>query len=257
MNTLLELVILYFNSSFKNDIYNNIAQYIMQNLYLVKDMSITDLAKSCYTSTTSISKFCKLFNYDSYKEFKKDLVSTHEAKLRQLEYRHQEVKIENIYQIYKLASADEEIIKLEELLSISNSISNIMFKSKRIILFGAVYPLSIAFNFQGDLCALGKPVFCKHTMLSFNDFSLNKGDLAIIITVTGRYVKTRIVEFNTIFFSDAKKIIISQNTDFCDSNIIEFNIPLPGNKEIIEMNYCLMAVFDLIKYQYYQNYHFV
>lgn len=58
MNTVLSLIIMISQNTIRKDNMNFIASYIIDHLYEIDAMSIKTLAENCYTSTTSIIKFC-------------------------------------------------------------------------------------------------------------------------------------------------------------------------------------------------------
>lgn len=47
----------------------NIFNYIIKNMHLVKDMSIRELAQTCFVSTTTLFRFVKKFGYEGYADF--------------------------------------------------------------------------------------------------------------------------------------------------------------------------------------------
>lgn len=47
----------------------NILGYVVKNMHLVKSMSIRELAKECFVSTTTLFRFVKKLGYDGYSEF--------------------------------------------------------------------------------------------------------------------------------------------------------------------------------------------
>lgn len=51
------------------DVEKSIADYLLQNGYEVKNMSISDLAKRTYSSPATITRFCRKLDLDGYKKF--------------------------------------------------------------------------------------------------------------------------------------------------------------------------------------------
>ena len=56
----------------------NLFNYIIKNLHIVKDMSIRDLSEKCFVSTTSIFRLVKKLGYQGYAEFSQALRDTEE-----------------------------------------------------------------------------------------------------------------------------------------------------------------------------------
>ena len=48
------------------DVEKSIADYLLQNGYEVKNMSISDLAKRTYSSPATITRFCRKLDLDGY-----------------------------------------------------------------------------------------------------------------------------------------------------------------------------------------------
>ena len=67
------------NSELINSNNYRIAKYILENMRALEDISITELAKECYVSNSSISRFCRDIGLRDYNELKSQI-----AKYRQL-----------------------------------------------------------------------------------------------------------------------------------------------------------------------------
>ncbi|QBQ07771.1 MurR/RpiR family transcriptional regulator [Spiroplasma gladiatoris] len=50
-----------------------IAKFILDNIFLVSNMSITNLSKETFVSPTTINRFCKTVGFEGYKEFQFEL----------------------------------------------------------------------------------------------------------------------------------------------------------------------------------------
>lgn len=61
----------------------NIMTYVIKNMQAVKNMSIRDLASTCFVSTTTIFRFVKKLGYEGYAEFI-DALSKTEAETRKI-----------------------------------------------------------------------------------------------------------------------------------------------------------------------------
>ena len=57
-----------------NDVYGQAARIILANIYKIPDCKITDVAAMCYVSTATISRLCRKLNYESFAEFKNDVI---------------------------------------------------------------------------------------------------------------------------------------------------------------------------------------
>ena len=136
-----------------------------------------------------------------------------------------------------------------------STICEAIFKAKRVILIGALYPLSIAVELQTDLITFGKPVIQYH---SFDkDVVLDENDVTIFISATGRSMN---------YFVDIKKelrvdlstsILITQNKTYelDEYKISDYVIHVPGKFDGINFNYQIMTICDLLRVHYYQQYY--
>ena len=63
----------FINTTNVNDVYANAARKILQNIYLIPECTITDVADLCFVSTATISRLCRKLNYESFADFKMDV----------------------------------------------------------------------------------------------------------------------------------------------------------------------------------------
>lgn len=61
------------NSELINSNNYRIAKYILENMRALEDISITELAKECYVSNSSISRFCRDIGLRDYNELKSQI----------------------------------------------------------------------------------------------------------------------------------------------------------------------------------------
>ena len=66
----------------------NLFNYIIKNLHIVKDMSIRDLSEKCFVSTTSIFRLVKKLGYQGYAEFSQALRDTEEESRKNLHHNY-------------------------------------------------------------------------------------------------------------------------------------------------------------------------
>ena len=76
MNTVLSLIIMLSYTSLKKDINYTISKFIIENVDRIHKMTIRQIASECYTSTTSVLKFCHLLGFENYTMFKSHFVNT-------------------------------------------------------------------------------------------------------------------------------------------------------------------------------------
>ena len=97
MNTVLSLIVMLSQNTLKNDITNTIACYIIEHINEMPDKSIKQLSEDCFTSTTSINKFCALLGFNSYSEFKMQLISNFKTRKIQLKDKHEQLSLDDLF----------------------------------------------------------------------------------------------------------------------------------------------------------------
>jgi len=146
----------------------------------------------------------------------------------------------------------EKTMSDDEMMEIISEICEHFYHAKRIVLFGALYPLSIAVELQTDMITFGKPTIQYH---SFDPIRLTKDDVAIIMSATGRsldyYLK---MDFN---LPECYSVLITQNKKYL-KKVINPNtrvVVMPGKFESVDYNYQIMSICDLLRLRYFQQYY--
>ena len=100
----------------------NIMTYIVKNMHAVKNMSIRDLANTCFVSTTTIFRFVKKLGYEGYSEFIDAIIET-EAETRKIHIpsviqneNYRDSYLKNIIEAVKVIT-DEKIEKFQSIMS--------------------------------------------------------------------------------------------------------------------------------------------
>lgn len=100
----------------------NIMTYVIKNMHAVKNMSIRDLANTCFVSTTTIFRFVKKLGYEGYSEFINAIIET-EADSRKIHIpsivekeNYSESYLKNIIEAVKVIT-DEKYDKFESIMS--------------------------------------------------------------------------------------------------------------------------------------------
>ena len=65
----------FLNTTSIHDVYFKAAKTILLNIYKIPDCTITEVADMCYVSTATISRLCRKLNYESFADFKKDVIN--------------------------------------------------------------------------------------------------------------------------------------------------------------------------------------
>lgn len=154
-----------------------------------------------------------------------------------------------------LIQSMEKDMSDQEMLDYVSCICEQIDRHQRIILVGALYPMSIAVEFQTDLITFGKNVVQFHNFDPNMQFS--KKDMIIFISATGRAMKGFLSSRSDLRPEAADSLLITQNPAYAteEHKISDFVLKLPGKYDGLNFNYQLMQVFDLLRIQYYQQYY--
>ncbi len=154
-----------------------------------------------------------------------------------------------------MVKAMEKDISDQEMLERLYVLCGQMEKHRRIVLVGALYPMSIAVEFQTDLITFGKNVVQFHNYDPTLTFT--EEDMLIFISATGRAMKGFLNSRGDLSPERATSLLITQNPIYMrpEHKISDYILRMPGRYDGVNFNYQLMQIFDLLRIQYYQQYY--
>ncbi|MBQ0065491.1 MAG: MurR/RpiR family transcriptional regulator [Firmicutes bacterium] len=186
----LPIVLLSTMASERKDSTNNeIARFLLSHYEEVKNLGISELAKVCHVSNSSISRFCKEIGLEGFAELKELLTTTNFYFERQsLKNNSLQRLQENANLVKKSIEQVEKSVNMEAIISLCEDIRYY----QNISSFGLLKAETVAMNFQSDMLMLGKQVY---TSVSFQHqldhiLSANSDELIIIFSYTGSYFET-------------------------------------------------------------------
>lgn len=247
MNILLSRILTYLNGTLFHDYHYKICTFIIFNYLSIEDMDEQEFLEKGLFKKEELYSFIALLGFDDYETFKSKLVNDHQVRFNQIRVRMIDAKKEDILEKVDTTYTNEEILTMVD------SICEDFYNSKRIVIFGALYPISIAVELQTDMISLGKPFIQYHT---YDPIVLNENDVAIVISATGRYLDGFRKTKEEVQIDQAKQILITQNKKYVkDDNSSNKVIYLPGRFDSIDFNYQIMAICDLIRITYFDKYY--
>ena len=119
-----------------------------------------------------------MLGFDDYDTFKAELLRSHMIRLDQIRARMLGVNSEQLIDEMEKSCSNEV---MSEYIS---TICEAIFKAKRVVLIGALYPMSVAVEFQTDLVSFWETVIQYHNF--DKDISLMKMMLLFCVSATGR-----------------------------------------------------------------------
>ena len=248
MNTVLSLIVMLSQNTLKADITNTIACYIIEHMDEMHDKSIKQLSEDCYTSTTSINKFCSLLGFNSYSEFKTQLLSNFKTRKMQLKDKHEQLNVDDLF--CKINEISEEKIDKTIFFEMINYLVELIKEKKKIYFYGAVFPLALTQAFIEDMSVMNVVVFNKQLSRGINDFDCHKG-VHIILTLSGRYLETKRSEYNKLCQINKPTVLISKEKEYIGN--VTMNIPMPNTKSTDYDDIILLLLLDIIKLKYYES----
>ena len=221
MNLLLSRILTYLNGTLLYDSHYQFCKFIIYNYLELEDLSFNEVSLKSGISKKDILDFCILLGFNDYESFKAKLVRDHMIRLDQIRARMLGVSSEKLINEMEKSCTNET---MKEYISI---ICEAIFKAKRVILVGALFPMSIAVEFQTDLVTFGKPVIQYHNF--DKDINLDENDVTIFISATGRSMNSFIQIKKELGVDKATSILITQNKTyvFGEHKIADYVIHVP------------------------------
>lgn len=255
MFNLLIILLSAINSESKGSNNYRIAKYLIENIDNLEDLTLTELAKNCFVSNSSISRFCKDIGFNDFNTLKNQLA------IYPIELSHAKNKFN--YQGYNpdslcLSYIQSVINNLHSLYneSFEQSILNLVndiYNYKEVAAFGYLNSQNTALNLQYDLQTSGKTIYTCLKYIEQAEFIKNSDEntLIIIFSESGTY-------FDRVFnrnkpFKDLKnkpKICLVTSNSNITYPFIDSYIRCHNNGDYSSKPYPFMVVADLLCIQY-------
>jgi DNA-binding MurR/RpiR family transcriptional regulator len=223
----------------------DIAKYILQKGNEIKNINITELAKVTGTSSSSITRFCKKINCDSFVDMKIKISSTQQ----EIPLKQGEKIFDDVYNFYnKVISNTIKIIEKEKIIKVVNLIKS----AQRISIYGVGSSGLTVIEMAQRLLRMGLNVTSitdSHMML-INSSVTSNVDLVIGISTSGN---TKDV-VNALRISKRNNGTIVSITSFADSEIAKisdttlfvYNSSFVDNNRFVNSQFAIMYLIDVI-----------
>ncbi len=192
----------------------NIFNYVVKNMHIVKDMSIRELSKECFVSTTTLFRFVKKLGYEGYGGFISAVGET-EKESRKIHIpsiihddNYRDSYLKNVVEAVKVIT-DEKI----------NAFHAIMGRYPHIFILAEGLSSEVARYFSRLLVSIGYNVEIPSEEYEFSSLlrRVKRDDVLLILSYTGN--NQRIVHHVERIFAIATPTIISFTR--ADNNIIQ------------------------------------
>lgn len=236
------------NGCLVDDYLYQLGLFIVQHYENMADYDLNTLTKETALTKEQIIEFCQLLGFDNYETFQSQLLVDHMLRSQQIHSRMMEIKVQDFIQHLDSDYERKQLSKQIE------NICKLLFKSKRIVLMGSLYPMSISVEFQTDFITFGKEVVQYHHFLK--DFEFHQDDVIIFISATGRSMESYLKNKKDQHIQDAHMILMTQNVKYVKQLTPTYQvIQVPGKFDGIQFNYQMMLLFDILRICYYHQYY--
>ncbi len=257
MNYLFYRLVLFVNTSSKDDLNYTIADFILKNIAAIADMNIVVFANTCHVSPASISRFCRKLGYDDYIHLKMECAKFTSSKA--IDYYNPDM-LKDPHEAGKeyLESAAGRITEQIDLLDWENieELVKDIFDANGVAFFGSHFSHSIAQLIQTSLLS------CNKYSIAKNDYDqqvriakgLTEQDIAITISVRGSYLGSTSRLKRAIEKSGAKSVLITANHDPKLLKEYDRIIYISSDEDLYMGRFMLLSFAELLS-QMYVTYH--
>ncbi|MFQ7798608.1 MAG: MurR/RpiR family transcriptional regulator [Coprobacillus cateniformis] len=249
MDIVISRILKYLNGCLDNDHMYQIGLFIVRHYVDMEDYSLERLMKEGQFSEAEVLDFCVHLGFHTYEDFQEQLLADYMLRISQIRARMLGTSAEQMLEQLDISYSRDELVQTLE------TICEYIFKHRRVIIIGALYPMSIAVDFQTDFITFGKEVIEFHHF--DKDFRFQEEDLVMFINATGRTLDAYIKENKDLNICDANIVLMTQNVKYRNFENIcaDYVIQVPGKFDGIQFNYQIMLLFDILRIYYYQKYY--
>ncbi|WP_296878034.1 MurR/RpiR family transcriptional regulator [Thomasclavelia sp.] len=233
----------------------NIARCLLKNLDKIKKKtSLQEISEICYTSPSSISRFCQKLGYTSFNDFKADYLGVQEELNETILDNSAFSKI-NISSFLNKINASFSTIDTDKLNQSIDKLCDAIHNSKRIFIFATHIPGDLANILQRALLTAGKYVEFyprKEHQIELAK-QIRQNDLCLFISLEGTLLMEKAITIPAII-SLANNILITQNSQIKFSQQFNDTIVLGNHDDENLGKYKLLFFIDCLINQYYNKY---
>ncbi len=162
-----------------------LSKYFIQNLYLIPESNIYQIAEDCNVSRASIRRFSKSLGFENFAHMKR-LIRNHSPQNEIIsDKNYRELLTGNLIRI---ANELDERMDTHEIDVICNRIKN----SDDLFIFASKTSMSNARDFQIELASKGKLAYIIDDVVGSNPMlnKIKKDDYVITLSITGLFAKS-------------------------------------------------------------------
>lgn len=249
-----------------HDVYGAAAKIILQNIYKIPSCNIVDVAKMCYVSTATISRLCRKLNYESFADFKNDVINSlnyfnqdakrflYDYQLPEKEtiYEGKEVFREHFQNVINNLQQTYDNIKYEDLMLVVDK----MYESKKIYFFGNFFTQSVSMQFQIALSYLGKDCMAMYSLEQQKEVisEVGENDLIIVSSIAGSFLKEQLDTMRMLSKTPAYIIVITQAQEFPYCDKVDKILKVGNNHHSLIGKFSITYIFEVLEALYHLKY---
>lgn len=251
----------YLNNAKERDVFYYAASTILEHIDEIPDLSIGQVAELCFASPATISRLIRKLNFESFNEFKHEVIKSinDRDRIDTLRYgnepfekypnvSHDEIKndfkdaiIENIeFTHQKVTTKDiDEIVDMID-------------ACHRVIFLGFNTGQYMSSQLQGTLAGFNKAIVShgnERLQLEVLE-DIHEDDLIILSSITGNYFKYKSAAMEMLKKSKAKKIIITQAYEVGEASKADKVIQIGKTNDSYIGKFSMMMIFEMIEMFY-------
>lgn len=257
---LLENLIFIINHSRKYDKNYQIAWTLLHDVDKIE--GIYELADQCGVSPSAITRFCHEIGVDNFQLLKTNFSSTKKIYKRAFFMTRKDVdlysdepekafseQIERSLKVFQRTRETFDYHKVDKILAL-------LHRSRRVVLVGAMTSLFIAQQLQFKLmllnCFVEAPTYLQAQKAAIA--GLNKEDMVILFTSTGKINEYQIELIEEMIKSDAKIVVITQNDNVPFTDLVDQLLVIGSSECHAEGYYVFLALTDYMAKRYFMKY---
>lgn len=250
MNTVVSVLLLIVCSSFKNTSEYVIANYLLENLYHICDISRANVCEDTGISNRTLIAFCVTLGFKNYSDLKLTIIKTIDVRKLQMKVHINNMNVKSLLvAMNALSTVDFDEVKFEKTVE---SINTYIHDSNKVIIVGAVYPEMLCLHYMEDMLMLGKYISSSPVNTSLRP--VENDTLVLMISFTGRVYIEHYDEI--IKFKENNISVIGIGNPHSVPDQIHLNkfLELPFEADTETENACIPLVLQYMKLRYFEMY---
>lgn len=234
------------NSEFLNgDV--EIAQALINHFHQLKSMNLDSFIFVANLSAKAFKKFYNRLGYQSYTEFKDDLIFSSEVRTKQIIQRYGNYDLDqalcqiNLYATEPFSSLD-----------LIDKICDLIFQAPRVLCFGAAGQTTLLHDFQLDLLLMKKQVRVS-SLLNLQQEKPDPDDLIFLFSASGRIFYLAPTKFKEDVYATANiKVLFCQEPVTTPENTLI--LATKAHDDYFANKFVIGHYLDLIRIRYFHRY---